>query len=81
MKRKTRSARREEFKVRGEELLKRVKELIKEGNVRRVTISDKKRKRGPEFSFNSRGGRGSYSSSISRGRSSRSSFDRVYGNG
>ncbi len=31
----------EEFKVNGEELLKKVKELIKEGNVRKVTIKDK----------------------------------------
>jgi len=31
----------EEFKVSGEELLKKVKELIKEGNVRKVTIKDK----------------------------------------
>jgi hypothetical protein len=31
----------EEFKVRGEELLKKITEIIKEGNVRRVTIKDK----------------------------------------
>ncbi len=31
----------EEFKVSGEDLLKKVKELIKEGNVRKVTIKDK----------------------------------------
>lgn len=31
----------EEFKVNGEELLAKVKELIKEGNVRRITIKDK----------------------------------------
>lgn len=31
----------ESFKVSGENLLKRVKELIKEGNVRRITIKDK----------------------------------------
>ena len=41
-----RETRREEFKIKGEELLKKVKELIKEGNVRRITISDKK---GKEF--------------------------------
>ncbi|MBI2029244.1 DUF4342 domain-containing protein [Candidatus Gottesmanbacteria bacterium] len=32
------------FKVKGEELLKKVKELIREGNVRRITIKDKKGK-------------------------------------
>lgn len=32
------------FKVKGEELLKKVKELIKEGNVRRITIKDRKGK-------------------------------------
>jgi hypothetical protein len=31
----------EEFKVRGEELLKKITEIIKEGNVRRVAIKDK----------------------------------------
>ena len=31
----------EEIKVNGEELLKKVKELIKEGNVRRIIIKDK----------------------------------------
>ncbi len=31
----------EEFKVQGEELIKKIKELIKEGNVRKVTIKDK----------------------------------------
>ena len=31
----------ETFKVSGENLLKKVKELIKEGNVRRITIKDK----------------------------------------
>jgi hypothetical protein len=34
----------EEFKVKGEELLKKVNELIKEGNVRKVTIKDKEGK-------------------------------------
>ena len=33
--------RQESFRVNGEELLKKVKELIKEGNVRRITIKDK----------------------------------------
>jgi hypothetical protein len=31
----------ESFKVDGEQLLKKVKELIKEGNVRKITIKDK----------------------------------------
>lgn len=31
----------ETFKVNGEQLLKKVKELIKEGNVRKITIKDK----------------------------------------
>ncbi len=31
----------EDFKVSGEQLLKKVKELIEEGNVRRITITDK----------------------------------------
>lgn len=34
----------EEFRVEGEELLKKVKELIKKGNVRKITIKDKKGK-------------------------------------
>jgi len=33
--------REESFKVNGEELLKKFKELIKEGNVRRITIKEK----------------------------------------
>lgn len=33
---------REEFKVSGEEVLKKVKELIKEGNVRRIIIKNEK---------------------------------------
>ncbi len=32
----------ESFEVSGEELLAKVKELIKEGNIRRITIKDKK---------------------------------------
>lgn len=32
----------EVFKVKGEQLLKKVKEVIKEGNVRRITIKNKK---------------------------------------
>jgi len=31
----------DEFKVSGEELLKKVKELINEGNIRKITIKDK----------------------------------------
>ncbi len=31
----------EKFEVRGEEVMKKVKELIKEGNVRSITIADK----------------------------------------
>jgi hypothetical protein len=34
----------ESFKVSGENLLKKVKELIKEGNIRKITIKDKKGK-------------------------------------
>ncbi len=34
-------AKREEFKINGEDLIKKVKELIHEGNVRRITIKDK----------------------------------------
>lgn len=34
----------EAFQIKGEDLLKKVKELIKEGNVRKITILDKKGK-------------------------------------
>jgi diacylglycerol kinase family enzyme len=34
----------ESFKMEGENLLKKVKELISEGNVRRITITDKEGK-------------------------------------
>lgn len=34
----------EEFRVSGEELLAKVKELIKEGNIRRITIKNKEGK-------------------------------------
>lgn len=34
-------SRKEEFKVNGEELIKKVKELVAEGNVRRITIKNK----------------------------------------
>jgi hypothetical protein len=36
--------RKEEFSLKGEDLVKKVKELIREGNVRRLTIMDKKGK-------------------------------------
>jgi len=36
--------RQEEFKVSGEELLKKVKELIAEGNIRRIAIKNKEGK-------------------------------------
>ena len=39
----------EEFKVDGEELLKKVKQLINEGNVRRITIKNKDGKSIAEF--------------------------------
>ncbi len=34
----------EEFKVNGEDLLKKVKEIIKEGNVRKITVKNKDNK-------------------------------------
>lgn len=34
----------EEFKVSGEDLLKKVKQIIKEGNVRRITVKNKDKK-------------------------------------
>ena len=34
-------AKNETFKVNGEGLLKKIKELIKEGNIRRITVKDK----------------------------------------
>ncbi|HSX07119.1 MAG TPA: DUF4342 domain-containing protein [Candidatus Saccharimonadia bacterium] len=37
-------SRQEEFKVSGEELLKKVKQLIAEGNVRRISIKNKEGK-------------------------------------
>lgn len=39
----------ESFRVTGETLLKKVKELIQEGNVRRITIKDKSGKTVVEF--------------------------------
>lgn len=41
---KKRTVRKEKFTVKGDELLKKFKELIREGNVRRITITDKKGK-------------------------------------
>ena len=38
---KTKQNRIETFSVKGEELLQKVKEVIKEGNVRKITIKDK----------------------------------------
>jgi hypothetical protein len=35
------SAKTESFRIQGEQLLKKVNDLIKEGNVRRITIKDK----------------------------------------
>jgi len=43
-KKRTSTKKQESFEIRGEDLLKKVKELIKEGNVRRITILDKKGK-------------------------------------
>lgn len=33
---------REEFKISGSEIVKKIKELIREGNIRRITIKDDK---------------------------------------
>lgn len=38
------SERTEEFRVDGEDLLKKIKSLIKEGNIRRITIKNKESK-------------------------------------
>ncbi len=38
---KVKTSKIETFTVRGEELLQKVKEVIKEGNVRKITIKDK----------------------------------------
>lgn len=43
------STRKEEFNVKGEDVVKKVKELVKEGNIRRVSIKDKKGKTIAEF--------------------------------
>lgn len=41
---KTKSKKSESFRVNGEDLLKKVKELIREGNIHKITIEDKKGK-------------------------------------
>lgn len=41
---KAKSKKTESFKINGEDLLKKVKELIREGNIRKITIEDKKGK-------------------------------------
>lgn len=46
---KSEGSREESFKVNGEELLKKVKEIIKEGNVRKITIKNKEGKTIVEF--------------------------------
>ncbi len=44
MRKKDKKPEKDIFKVKGEELIKSVKELIKEGNVREISILDKKGK-------------------------------------
>ncbi|MFA5026183.1 MAG: DUF4342 domain-containing protein [Candidatus Shapirobacteria bacterium] len=44
MKAKTTKVEQDSFKVNGEELLKKIKELIKEGNVREISIENKEGK-------------------------------------
>lgn len=39
----------ESFKVSGDDLLKKIKDIIKEGNVRKITITDKNGKTIAEF--------------------------------
>jgi len=39
----------EEFKVSGSDVMKKIKELIKEGNIRKITIKDNKGKSIAEF--------------------------------
>ena len=46
---KTKKTKTETFKINGKDLLKKVKELIHEGNVRRIIIKDKKGKSLIEF--------------------------------
>ncbi len=40
----SKTKKKESFQVNGEELVKKVKELVKEGNVRRITIANKEGK-------------------------------------
>jgi hypothetical protein len=42
-------ARTEEFKVSGDDVMKKIKDLIKEGNIRKITIKDKDGKNIAEF--------------------------------
>ncbi len=49
MAKKNKAQKTEDFKVKGEHLLKKVKELIREGNVRKIIIKDKKGKVVIEF--------------------------------
>lgn len=44
MKKKTETVKEDSFKVSGEELLKKIKELIKEGNIREISIENKEGK-------------------------------------
>lgn len=39
----------EEFKVNGSDIMKKIKELIKEGNIRKITVKDKRGKSIAEF--------------------------------
>lgn len=48
-KKSTKKAAQETFKVKGEQLVGKVKELVNEGNVRRIIIKDKKNKTIAEF--------------------------------
>lgn len=41
--------RREEFKVSGSDIVKKIKQLINEGNIRKITIKDKEGKTIAEF--------------------------------
>ena len=43
------NSKQESFSVNGEEVLKKVKELLKEGNIRKITITDKEKKVLAEF--------------------------------
>lgn len=49
MAKSTDKTKKEEFRVQGDSLLKRVKELIQEGNVRKISIKDKNGKTLVEF--------------------------------